>query len=473
VYDVFAVSGFDQNPTGYAAYTAAVTTTGSNGITKTVYDAFAASGFDQTPSGYAEYTAAVAVTGSSSITKAQYDAFAASGFAQTPSGYAEYTSSWKLVGSDIDGEASFDNSGRSVSLNQVGNVVAVGASGNDGNGVNSGHVRVYILDGTNWIQMGSDIDGEAMDDGSGYSVSLNNTGTTVAIGATGNDGNGADSGHARVYSWNGSNWFKLGQDLDGEAAGDMSGHSVSLNGGGDVVAVGAILNDGNISNSGHVRVYVWNGTTWAQRGADIDGSTYGAVSGYSVSLNDSGTILAEGGIYYPNGNPNGQVRVHQWNGTNWIRLGQDINGDAGSNTGFSISLSDDGYVVAVGANYANGVAGRTRVYSLNGDSWVQRGSDIVGESGGDQSGHSVSLNGAGNVVAVGAIWNGGSGDVRVFAWNGVNWIQRGLDIVGEAGGDQYGYSICLNGAGTTLAVGAIGNDGSGQDSGHARVYSFS
>ena len=49
------------------------------------------------------------------------------------------------------------------------------------------------------VQLGADIDGEATDDHSGGSVSLSSDGSTVAIGATGNDGNGSGSGHVRIY----------------------------------------------------------------------------------------------------------------------------------------------------------------------------------------------------------------------------------------------------------------------------------
>ena len=55
-----------------------------------------------------------------------------------------------------------------------------------------------ISHGQNWIQVGSDIDGEAAEDQSGSAVSLE--GNRVAIGAFGNDGNGAYAGHARVFS---------------------------------------------------------------------------------------------------------------------------------------------------------------------------------------------------------------------------------------------------------------------------------
>ena len=69
-------------------------------------------------------------------------------------------------------------------------------------------------------QLGSDINGEAAGDYSGISVSLSSDGTIVAIGATYNDGNGSNSGHVRVYEYSGSSWSQLGADIDGEAAGD-------------------------------------------------------------------------------------------------------------------------------------------------------------------------------------------------------------------------------------------------------------
>ena len=52
----------------------------------------------------------------------------------------------------VDGEASNDNSGYSVSLSSDGLIVAIGAPYNDGNGTNSGHVRVYEWDGNIWNQ---------------------------------------------------------------------------------------------------------------------------------------------------------------------------------------------------------------------------------------------------------------------------------------------------------------------------------
>lgn len=163
----------------------------------------------------------------------------------------EYTQ----LGMDIDGEAAGDYSGRCVSISSDGNVVAIGAPGNDGNGDGSGHVRVYVWDGSGWVQRGSDIDGEAASDQSGFSVSLSSDGSILAIGATLNGGSASNAGHVRVYAWDGSSWVQRGGDIDGEARLDNSGNSVALSSDGSVLAIGADINSGNGSAAGHVRVY--------------------------------------------------------------------------------------------------------------------------------------------------------------------------------------------------------------------------
>ena len=165
------------------------------------------------------------------------------------------SASWSQLGSDIDGEAANDRSGWSVSLSSDGTIVAIGAYENDGGGGNSGHVRVYQYENSTWTQIGQDIDGEAASDNFGISVSLSSDGTIVAIGSSGNDGTGGNAGHVRLYQYVNSTWTQIGSDIDGEAAGDYSGTSVSLSSDGSIVAVGAQLNDGNGSNAGHVRVY--------------------------------------------------------------------------------------------------------------------------------------------------------------------------------------------------------------------------
>ncbi|MDP6837003.1 MAG: hypothetical protein QGG85_07360, partial [Candidatus Marinimicrobia bacterium] len=215
------------------------------------------------------------------------------------------------LGSDIDGEAAYDYSGYSVSLDSDGDRVAIGARANDGTASSAGHVRIYEYSNSSWSQLGSDIDGEAEDDESGYSVSLDSDGDRVAIGARLNDGTANDAGHVRIYEYSNSSWSQLGSDIDGEAADDHSGWSVSLDSDGDRVAIGAHYNDGTGYAAGHVRIYEYSNSSWSQLGSDIDGEAAYDYSGHSVSLDSDGDRVAIG-AYDNDGTASnaGHVRIY-------------------------------------------------------------------------------------------------------------------------------------------------------------------
>ncbi len=333
-------------------------------------------------------------------------------------------------------------------------------------------------------QLGSDIDGEAVGDSSGGNVVLSADGTIVAISASQNDGSGSDAGHVRLFEWDGAAWVQRGDDIDGEAADDWSGHSVSLSSNGSIVAISAILNDGvNGNDSGHVRVYEWDGSAWQQKGGDIDGEAADDYSGRSVSLSADGNIVAIGATNNDgSGSDAGHVRLFEWDGAAWVQKGGDIDGEAaGDRSGYSVSLSTDGSIVAIGArrNSASGTnAGHVRLFEWDGAAWVQKGGDIDGEAADDYSGHSVSLSADGSIVAISAIFNDGingetSGHVRVYEWDGSAWQQKGGDIDGEALDDWSGWSPTLSADGTIVAIGAVFNDGiNGENSGHVRVYEW-
>jgi len=221
-------------------------------------------------------------------------------------------SSWVQRSNDIDGQSAADYSGQSVSISDDGNTMALSSPGNNSNGNDSGHVRIFTWSGTAWIAVGNPIVGESAEDQIN-NVSISTDGETIAVGATGNDGNGADSGHVRVYNWNGTAWTQIGDDINGEAAGDMSGYSVALSDAGDTVAIGAPANDGSGSNAGHVRLYDWNGTAWVQRGADLDGEAIDDRSGSSVSINSIGSTVVVGAPNNDgNGADSGHSKVYDW-----------------------------------------------------------------------------------------------------------------------------------------------------------------
>ena len=438
---------------------------------------------------------------------------------------------WTQKGVDIDGEAAYDFSGYSVSSSSDGNVVAIGAIGNDDTGTDAGHVRVYAWSGSAWVQRGGDIGGEHNSDSSGYSVSLSDDGNIVAIGAPDNGesvtlsssqdyfGDGAGqllTGHVRIYeyktiteqqyndgntsdtvqaqyivggatlpipiiitgglSWSASRkfWVQKCADIEGEDYNDKSGWSVSLSGDGSTVAIGAIQAD----SRGQVRVYatsassgagyVWPPTqkggevsVWSGK-ADIDGEDFADNNGWSVSLSSDGNVLAVGALY--NGiNYAGHVRIYRFKAISYSQFQAGNTADMTGSPGVPV-------IITGGVTWSGS-------YDLTKEFWVQEGDDIDGEAAGDYSGVSVSLSDDGTIVAIGAQNNDGTGTnaghVRVYAWSGSAWVQRGSDIDAEAATDLSGYSVSLSSAGTIVAIGAVWNDGTGSQVGHVRVYAWS
>ena len=344
--------------------------------------------------------------------------------------YRNSAGSWIQIGQDILGDNTNDQGGYSVSLSSDGNRLAIGYVDSDINGVDSGLVRIYEYNGTIWNKIGQDIAGSTDRVYLGWSVSLSSNGNIVAAGAPLEDNSGGvEAGSVFVYEYNGSNWLPLGQEIEGEAVNNHSGSSISISSDGTFLAIGAPGNAAAGTNSGHVRVLQYNGSNWLQLGSDINGESAGDKSGSSVSISADGSIVAIGAYLANEGGQgdSGHVRVYQYDGANWNQIGQDIFGNAASNDhfGYSVSLSNDGSIFAAGARLSdannNVDSGFVGVYQYDGANWIQLGSDIYGEGVSDKSGHSVSLSSNGTIVAIGAPDNDGggidAGHVRVWEYS--------------------------------------------------------
>jgi hypothetical protein len=289
--------------------------------------------------------------------------------------YQFSSAKWTQIGKDIKGEALSDYFGCSVSLSDSGNRIAVGAYGNDGTstftGDQRGHVRVFENKNGDWSQLGADIDGVAGGDFSGTDISLSGNGSILAIGSPDNDENGKGSGQVRVFEHVGASWKQKGKAINGKAIADRFGYSLSLNFLGNKLAVGAPNSDapGGVvyGDFGQIRVYSFADSVWNQIGSEINGIKTNDNFGWSVALSKEGDVFVAGA---PNndsaGIDAGHVRVYKWDSNNWTQVKNDINGEsAGDQFGNSVSVSSSGSTFAVGAPYNDGVGsngGHVRVY---------------------------------------------------------------------------------------------------------------
>ncbi|CAB9512772.1 Inherit from bactNOG: outer membrane autotransporter barrel [Seminavis robusta] len=404
---------------------------------------------------------------------------------------------WIQIGDSIIGEAVDDNSGHSVAINRVGDSVAVGARVADGpieDTVNAGHVRVFVEDANGaWIQKGSDIDGEAEADRSGYEVAMNANGNILGISARFNDNsNGQDSGHVRVFIYDSTitqDWVQMGQDLDGAGTSEWL-ESVALSEDGLRVAIGASRHPLG-SFHGEVQVFDYDFTSelWVQAGQDLGGLNVGDRFGGTIALSDSGGFLAVGGYgadCSDDINDNcGHAEVFEYITADdeWVQMGSTLyGGDKSDYFGTDLALSGDGTILAVGAKRHLSFTGKVQVFRFDSTTsdWVTMGQHIVGEATNDLSGTALSLSTDGTKLAIGAWSNDSpfgtnSGHVRVFEYLSAadRWEQVGADIDGKDSTDGFGWSVAMNGDGSRIVAGAP--DRPGEDDsykGAVRVFEY-
>ena len=445
---------------------------------------------------------------------------------------------WIKIGQDIDGEGGLDEFGYSVDMNSSGTRIIIGGIYNDGKDENenslpnSGHVRVFDLNGSgtnaSWVQVGEDIDGENENDNSGYSVSMNSTGSRIIISAhnansVDENGNSIDNtGHVRVFDLSGSgtnaSWVQVGEDIDGVNSYDHFGSSVEMSNKGNRIAIGWIYGDGlddsgnSVNYGGQVRVYDLseNGTnsSWIQVGGNIYGHLSQINFGHSLAMSSDGNRIIIGSPldgpmdenFETPGYP-GRVEIFDLSGSglnaSWVQVGEDIIGEnLRDRFGYSVGMSSDGNRIVIGAphNDRNNTstsdnAGHVRVYEWNGSAWIKVGDDIDGENANDSSGYSVDISSDGNRIVFGADNADGSGNflansgiIRVFDLSGsglnASWVQVGGDIDGEAVYAKAGSSVAMSADGTHLVFGATGAHGEDESgniinyTGHARVYKY-
>jgi hypothetical protein len=159
-------------------------------------------------------------------------------------------------------------------------------------------------------------------------------------------------------------------------------------------------------------------------------------------------------------------------------------GGGGARIGLKISLDGTGNLLAVGERYFDAgtgnnddIRGRILVYNIaaNGDI-TDYGVPINGENPEDETGSSVMISSDGSCLVFGSNGSNNSlnpGSASVYCWDTEAWVFR-QKLDGESAADQYGSSVAISEFGTYVAIGGPKHDPDGRkDAGHVRVFAFS
>jgi hypothetical protein len=288
---------------------------------------------------------------------------------------------------------------------------------------------------------------------------------------------------------------------DNAAETDEFGYSVSVSDDGKTLAVGAPLNDVTTGSSSRGAVYVFarDGGSWSQQAyLTHQFAQNGDEFGSSISLSGDGNTLAIGAPYEssdangidgieqvdPSNRANnaGAVFVYARSALTWTKEAyvKASNSTSSDRFGTSVSLSDNGDLLAVGATGRSNDAGRVFVFKRSASGWAEQHSVAASNADSDDYfGHSIALSGDGSTLAVGAIYEDSqlSGiDVDGSNNNGVefgavyiftpavgtpaSWAQQAYikGVKDGFGAPEFGQSVSLSQTGNTLAVGAWKED---------------
>jgi hypothetical protein len=259
---------------------------------------------------------------------------------------------------------------------------------------------------------------------------LSGSGYTVAI-SSGPTNNGV----VKVYDWNGSSWVQKGQTISNsilEFATWFFGSNIKISSNGNRIAFTYTWAMSG-ANSLYAMVFDWDGSSWNQLGETIEVSINDPLRVKLISINsDASRIIIS---VDESDNIENKNLVFSWNGSSWVQLGSNINLTGVNNT--SMDLSGNRIVFSLG--FPNVSFGGFCCFSWNGSSWVQLGQKIQGTGYDEYYDSNASISPSGNMVAVSYYMINYDRYVRFFSWNGSSWVKIRDDV--DVTSFDSGYSL--------------------------------
>lgn len=329
----------------------------------------------------------------------------------------------------------------------------------------------------NWEQIGNNILGVNEYEFAGSSLGFSTDGNTLAIGAPNPVSQPLFPGFVRVFSLKNEQWVQVGSTIEGESTGDRFGYAVSLSSDASILAIGAPINFVGATKPGYVKVYQNIDGEWMQLGQTIQGVSLTEHFGYSLSLSSDGVVLAVGSSEVDT-DKKSVVRMFRYSNGIWEPMGTELLGsNSGDGFGSSVDLDATGNRLVVGSPKSRiniDLSGQFQVFEFEHDTWSQIGESVTGDNEWDFFAQSVSINSNGNVIAAGAPnANLYRGSVKVFHLTDSNsWELLGNTIIGREEDDQSGSYISLNDIGDIIAIGAPVSSNFDVYDGRTNVYKF-
>ena len=409
----------------------------------------------------------------------------------TKSSFIPTVETAKLVASDASVSDYFGNS---VAMSADGNMVIVGAYGDDhSGGATAGSAYILIRSGPTWIHQAKLVASDAAsDDYFGHSVAMSADGNMIIVGGPYDDhAGGAAAGAAYIFTYTGSAWVQQAKLMASDAAdNDQFGMSVAMSSDGNTVIVGARYDDhAGGEDAGSAYIFTRSGFTWTQQAKLVaSGANANECFGQSVAISSDGNtvIVGASGLIVSGGMTAGAAYIFTRSGSAWTQQAKLVAHVTNLYEGFggSVAMSSDGNTAIVGEPYSDNVngssAGAAYIFTRSGSAWTQQAKLVASDAGdNDRFGHSVAMSSDGNTVIVGAHYDDqtaswtAEGSACIFTRSGSTWTQRTKLMASDADViDFFGTSVAMSADGNAAIVGSP-NDSNAGGSAAGSAYIFS
>jgi type IV secretory pathway ATPase VirB11/archaellum biosynthesis ATPase len=384
-----------------------------------------------------------------------------------------YSSLWGNLEQEINNPSpvDYDSFGYSVAIDSTGDRVIIGAQNENTGAADAGSVYIYSRSGTVWtLEREINNPSPVSADYFGISVAIDATGDRVVIGAYRENTGATDAGSAYIYSRSGTVWT-LEREINNPSpvASDFFGFSVSINGTGDRVIIGAYQEDTGAVNAGSAYIYSRSGTTWTLE-QEINNPSPVATDwfGTSVCINSTGDRVIIGADATNTGALNaGSAYIYSRSGTVWT-LEQAIHNPspmADDYFGWAVSINSTGDRVIIGAyNEDTGAtdAGSVYIYSRSGTVWtLEQEINNPSPMADDYFGDSVSINSTGDRVIIGADGEdtgaSAAGSAYIYSRSGTTWtLEQEINNPSPREGASFSFSVAIDSTGDKVIIGAYG-----------------
>jgi len=290
----------------------------------------------------------------------------------------------------------------------------------------------------------------------GTALALNQDGNLLVVGGVGS---------LKTYDSSSSSW-----DLQT----DLSSHFTTWVGAIDITSNGNFMVVGetdttvppfetNTASESNVKIFEQTEGTWSKVGSTFTSETPGDGFGFSVSISEDGERIAVGAPYgnyvdiiYP------EFGLEFTKRYNEVSLGIDTNIFFGA----SVSIDSDAFTVAVGAPHATNNKGSAYIIDIRLD---VIGQTFLGNAADDYYGSSVALSQDTSTLAIGS--NGGSSTssyVKLFRYDTSQQSYEETSVVTSTGHT----TLSLSSNGERVAIGMPLSDSEGENSGKTIILSY-